>query len=134
MNTKQESRILDPMALWGVEMSKPEMWALIEAAYDLQEALKQAQPLLMAHYQATTEGAATYRLAQATIASKDKIVETPHNPNRWLIVNKPDTDDEDIVIDFASLATAIKWISNHKVDWPDVEIMRRLDNGVLTKY
>jgi len=31
--------ILDPMALWGVEMSDAEMWALIMAAHDMRKTL-----------------------------------------------------------------------------------------------
>lgn len=31
--------ILDPMALWGVEMSEAEMWALIMAAHDMRKTL-----------------------------------------------------------------------------------------------
>ena len=53
------------------------------------------------------------------------------NPNCWVIVNNPGTDDEDIVIDFMSLAAAIKWKSNH-FEWPDVVIMKRTNDGMLT--
>lgn len=60
MNTKQENRILDPMALWGVEMSKPEMWALIEAAHDLQKALKEMTSMHALMMKKTNHGASFY--------------------------------------------------------------------------
>ena len=34
-----ETNILDPMALWGVEMTTAEMWALIMSAHSMRKAL-----------------------------------------------------------------------------------------------
>lgn len=36
----RESIILDPMALWGVEMTTAEMWALIMSAHSMRETLR----------------------------------------------------------------------------------------------
>lgn len=38
-----ESTIIDPMALWGAEMPRAEMWALIGAAYQLREVLEELE-------------------------------------------------------------------------------------------
>lgn len=53
------------------------------------------------------------------------------NQNRFVVVENPGTDNQDIVISFMKLETAIKWVSNHKKDWPNVDIMRRLNDGTL---
>ena len=38
-----ESTIIDPMALWGEEMPKAEMWALIQSAYQLRDVLEELE-------------------------------------------------------------------------------------------
>ena len=40
---KYEESIVDPLALWGVEMPREEMWALIQAAHQLREVLSELE-------------------------------------------------------------------------------------------
>ena len=44
MNTK---RIIDPLALWGVEMNREEMWEIIESAYATREKLRECEERLL---------------------------------------------------------------------------------------
>jgi hypothetical protein len=52
----------------------------------------------------------------------------PVNPNPWVLVDEPATDDEDIVNDFPTFADAVLAQQTHGSG----DIMKRLSSGVLT--
>jgi IS4 transposase len=57
---------------------------------------------------------------------------TAHNPNPWVVVEFPGTDNENIVVDFPTAREAFRYIErNYTEDECDVDVMRRRD-GVLT--
>lgn len=58
---------------------------------------------------------------------------TPHNPMPWVIVENAGTDNENLVIDFATFREACNYIDrNYTDDDCPADIMRRRDDGVLT--
>lgn len=62
-----------------------------------------------------------------------KATATRHNPKPWVVVENPGTDNESIVIDFGTFREACNWIDrNYTDDDCPADIMRRLDDGVLT--
>lgn len=58
---------------------------------------------------------------------------TAFNPLPWVIVENAGTDNENIVIDFATFREACNYIDrNYTDDDCPADIMRRRDDGVLT--
>lgn len=56
-----------------------------------------------------------------------------HNPNPWVVVENAGTDNENLVIDFATFREASNYIDrNYTDDDCPADIMRRRDDGVLT--
>jgi hypothetical protein len=55
-------------------------------------------------------------------------VAAARNPNPWVVVSDPGSDEENIVEDFATHAAALRC----KRDNPGSDVMRRLDDGTLT--
>lgn len=50
------------------------------------------------------------------------------NPNPWVVVTDPGTDQEDILADFRTATQARQFMRAH----PDTDLMKRLDDGSLT--
>jgi len=72
-------------------------------------------------------------LAGAEITIRNHGSSWNNNPKPWVIVENPGTDDENIVIDFATYREACRWIDrNYTDDDCPADILRRLDDGTLT--
>lgn len=58
---------------------------------------------------------------------------TAFNPKPWVVVENAGTDNENLVIDFATFREACNWIDrNYTDDDCPADIMRRNDDGTLT--
>ena len=56
-----------------------------------------------------------------------------HNPNPWVVVENAGTDNENLVIDFATFREASNYVDrNYTDDDCPADIMRRRDDGILT--